>query len=263
MRKQYLAGLLIVAVGLVLSAVVLVVLNDSPTNQPVVYTYTVVNQYPHDETAFTQGLVVADGVLYESTGLYGHSTLRRVELETGTILQQYTLPEQFFAEGLTLFDDQLIQLTWRSNRGFVYDPQSFEVLHEFTYPTEGWGITHDGSQLIMSDGTATLYFLDPATFETVGQVDVYDDGPVTRLNELEYIHGEVYANIWQEDKIAIINPQTGHVTAWIDLTGLLDVENPDPDNVLNGIAYDAHDDRLFVTGKRWAQLYEITLSPSQ
>jgi len=228
-----------------------------------VYTYNIINIYPHDEDAFTQGLVFENGVLYESTGLYSHSTLRCVELETGKILQLHTLPNQFFGEGITIFDDKIIQLTWRSNRGFVYDKRSFDLLQEFAYPTEGWGITHDGNRLIMSDGTATLYFLNPATYEKVGQVDVHDAAPVTRLNELEYIHGEVYANIWLEDKIAIISPQTGQITGWIDLSGIPDLENQNPDNVLNGIAYDAQEDRLFITGKRWSHLYEIKLIPSE
>ena len=263
MKKRHLEGILIVTVVLVLSAFMLFLLNDSRVNPtPLRYTYIIVNVYPHDRTAFTQGLIFEDGVLYESTGLYNHSTLRRVELETGKVLQLYALPNQFFGEGITVFDDKIIQLTWKSNRGFVYDKNSFDVLQEFSYPTEGWGITHDGSRLIMSDGTATLYFLDPQTFEKVGQVEVHDNGPVAGLNELEYIQGEVYANVWKEENIAIINPQTGQVKAWIDLRGIRDLENGDTDNVLNGIAYDANEDRLFVTGKRWSQLFEIQLIPT-
>ena len=255
-------GLLLVAVALLLGATILIWQNDSPANTtPVLYTYDIINEYPHDPDAFTQGLIFENGVLYESTGLYGHSTLRCVELETGEILRRYALPSQFFGEGITIVDDRIIQLTWRSNRGFVYDKRSFDLLQEFDYPTEGWGITYDGNRLIMSDGTATLHFLDPETFEKVGQVEVHDAAPVTQLNELEYIHGEVYANIWQEDKIAIIDIQTGQVTGWIDLSGLQDSENRDTDNVLNGIAYDVEEDRLFVTGKRWPQLFEIKLAP--
>jgi len=262
MKKQHLAGILIGTVVLVLSAVILVLLSNSPVNpEPLHYTYDIVKVYPHDKNAFTQGLIFEDGVLYESTGLYGHSTLRRVELETGKIMQLYALPNSFFGEGITIFDDKIIQLTWQSNRGFVYDKHSFDLLQEFDYPTEGWGITHDGSRLIMSDGTATLYFLDPETFKKVGQVEVHDAGPVTGLNELEYIHGEVYANIWKEEKIAIINPQTGQVTGWVDLEGIQDLENRDTNNVLNGIAYDSKEGRLFVTGKRWSQLFEIILIP--
>ncbi|MCW4052181.1 MAG: glutaminyl-peptide cyclotransferase [Candidatus Bathyarchaeota archaeon] len=228
---------------------------------PRYYTYEAINIYPHDESAFTQGLVFENGTLYESTGLYGYSTLRRVELETGDILQIYSLPDEFFGEGLTIFDERLIQLTWKSETGFAYDKISFDLLQEFSYSTEGWGITHNGSHLIMSDGTAILHFLDSETFEEVRQIEVTCNGAVTRLNELEYIDGKVYANIWMEETIAIINPQTGQVEGWIDLSNLRDPENQDPNNVLNGIAYDENDDRLFVTGKRWSQLFEIKLVP--
>ena len=256
MKKLHLTAILVVAVALVIGSAVIVLLNDT---EPVNYTYDVVNVYPHDQNAFTQGLVIEQGVLYEGTGLWGSSTLRRVDLETGNVLQTYALPNEFFGEGITVFGDNIIQLTWQNQKGFVYDKHSFDLLQEFSYPTEGWGITTDGSQLIMSDGTATLYFLDPETFEKIGQVEVRDNEPVTYLNELEYINGEVYANIWLTDKIAVINPQTGQVTAWIDLTGIYTPENSDPNNVLNGIAYDAEGDRLFVTGKRWSQLFEIKL----
>jgi len=262
MKKRHLVSILIVVAVLVLSAIIVVLLNYGPANStPLRYTYDIVNVYPHDENAFTQGLIFENGVLYESTGLCGYSTLRRVELETGNILQFYALPSQFFGEGITIFDEKIIQLTWKSNKGFVYDKYSFDLLQEFDYPTEGWGITHNGSHLIMSDGTATLYFIDPETFEKVGQVEVHDNSPVTELNELEYIQGKVYANIWKEEKIAIIDPQTGQVKGWIDLTGIQDLENSDTNNVLNGIAYDAKEDRLFVTGKRWSQLFEIKLIP--
>jgi len=264
MKKQQAACILIITAILLSTITMLVLLRNRPafpTAQR--YTYNVVNAYPHDSNAFTQGLVFENGVLYESTGLYGQSTLRRVELETGRILQSYTLPNQFFGEGITIFGDKIIQLTWQSNKGFVYDKFSFGLLQEFSYPTEGWGITHDGSQLIMSDGTATLYSLNPETFEIVEQVDVYDTGPVTKLNELEYIKGEVYANIWKEEKIAIINPQTGQVRAWIDLDGIQDLENQNTGNVLNGIAYNAKEDRLFVTGKKWPNLFEIKLNPQK
>jgi glutamine cyclotransferase len=225
------------------------------------YTYRIVNVYPHDENAFTEGLVYEDGFLYESTGLYGNSTLRRVELGTGKVLQLYALPSQFFGEGITIFKDNIIQLTWQSRRGFVYDKHSFELLREFSYATEGWGITHDGNRLIMSDGTATLYFLDPETFETVGRIEVRDNGhPVTRLNELEYVRGEIYANIWGEEKIAVINPQTGRVSGWIHLDGIRN-SGRWVEDVLNGIAYDAKGGRLFVTGKRWPHLFQIELIP--
>jgi glutamine cyclotransferase len=262
MKKGRLLILLAASTVLVVSAVLLVLLIAEPMNsKPVNYSYRIVNVYPHDENAFTQGLLIDGGFLYESTGLYGNSSLRRVELETGEILQLYNLPPQYFGEGITVFDGKIIQLTWLANKGFVYDKESFDLLQNFSYPTEGWGITTDGSRLIMSDGTSTLYFLDPLTFQKTGQVEVHDNGPVDRLNELEYINGKVYANIWLEEKIAIINPQTGQVEGWINLSGLHNMENQDPNNVLNGIAYDAANDRLFVTGKRWSQLFEIELIP--
>ena len=227
------------------------------------YTYEVINTYPHDRNAFTQGLVYEDDVLYEGTGLKGRSSLREVELETGKVLQKLDLVAQYFGEGITIWGDEIIQLTWQSHVGFVYDKDSFELLHEFSYPTEGWGITHDSKRLIMSDGTSTLHFLDPETLEEIGSVQVYDsNGPLVRLNELEYINGEVYANIWQTDRIDRIEPETGRVTGWIDLTGLLSAEDlSQPVDVLNGIAYDAEHDRLFVTGKLWPKLFEIRLIP--
>ena len=235
---------------------------ESPDVIPI-YTCKVVNTYPHDRNAFTQGLIFENGVLYEGTGLRGHSTLRRVELETGDILQISELPSQFFGEGVTIYGDKLIQLTWRSNIGFVYDKGSFGLLREFNYPTEGWGITYDGERLIMSDGTSTLHFLDPETFEEIDRIKVYDgDAPVVRLNELEYIQGEIYANVWQTDRIVRIAPESGQVLGWIDLKGLLSSEDHDkPVDVLNGIAYDAKNDRLFVTGKLWPKLFEIELIP--
>lgn len=227
----------------------------------IIYTYNIANTYPHDRNAFTQGLVFEDGVLYEGTGRFGQSTLRRVELETGDILQIRELSAQFFGEGITIYENKIIQLTWRSNIGFVYDKNSFELLQEFNYSTEGWGITHDGERLIMSDGTSTLHFLDPQTFEEISQLEVFDnDDPVTRLNELEYVQGEIYANVWQTDQVARIAPGTGQVVGWVDLAGLLTAEDlSEPVDVLNGIAYDAKTDRLFVTGKLWPKLFEIEL----
>jgi len=226
-----------------------------------VYDYRIVRVYPHDPGAFTQGLVFTDGVLYEGTGLRGESTLRRVDLETGEVLQSYSLPPSYFGEGITIWDDRIIQLTWQEQTAFVYDKDSFELLHTFYLPTEGWGITHDETRLIVSDGTSTLYFLDPESLERIGQVQVYDDqGPVVKLNELEYVNGQVYANVWQTDRIAIIDPWTGQVTGWIDLEGLLEPADYGPGtDVLNGIAYDSKGGRLFVTGKRWPKLFEIEL----
>ena len=225
-----------------------------------VYTYETVSAYPHDRNAFTQGLVFQDDILYEGTGLRGRSTLRKVELETGKVLQLYALSPQFFGEGVTVYGDKIIQLTWQSNTGFVYDKDSFKLLQTFNYPTEGWGITHDGERLIMSDGTSTLRFWDPQTYVEIGRIKVYDDdGPVVRLNELEYIQGEIYANVWQTNRIARIDPHTGQVTGWIDLAGLSPQDSGQPVDVLNGIAYDAENDRLFVTGKLWPKLFEIKL----
>ena len=231
------------------------------SNVTPVYTYKVVNTYPHDQNALTQGLVFEDGALFEGTGLEGQSTLRRVELETGDILQIHELPAQYFGEGITIYESKIIQLTWKSGVGFVYDKDSFELLREFDYPTEGWGITHDGERLIMSNGSSTLHFLEPETLEEIGQIEIYDnDGPVTGLNELEYVQGEIYANVLQTDHIARIAPQTGEVIGWVELQGLINPEEyTEPIDVLNGIAYDAENNRLFVTGKLWPKLFEIEL----
>jgi glutaminyl-peptide cyclotransferase len=236
---------------------------EDMTETPPVYSYTIINTYPHDRQAFTQGLVFDQGIFYEGTGLRGQSSVRRVDLITGRVLQLRALPAPFFGEGITVFGPHLIQLTWQSKVGFVYDKTNFTLLRQFTYPTEGWGITHDDQHLIMSDGTSVLYFLDPQTLSATGQLHVRDDqGPVVRLNELEYVQGSIYANIWQTDRIARIDPESGQVTAWIDLTGLLPLEDRvERVDVLNGIAYDAAQDRLFVTGKLWPKLFEIQIHP--
>lgn len=225
--------------------------------------YRVIHAYPHDAQAFTQGLVYVDGHLYESTGLKGQSTLREDDLETGRVLKEVTVPSQYFAEGLTNWGNTLIQLTWQAHIGFVYDRGSFRLLRTFHYPWEGWGLTQDGRHLILSDGSATLHFLNPETFAEIRSVRVTDHGkPVTELNELEYIHGEIYANVWMTDRIARISPDTGRVIGWIDLKGLLpEIEVRSSDEVLNGIAYDAARHRLFVTGKLWPRLYEIQVVP--
>jgi len=235
--------------------------NSATLDNIPVYTYKVVTSYPHDQRAFTQGLVFEDSFLYEGTGIRGQSSLRKVELESGNNLQKRTLPAQFFGEGVTIFGNTILQLTWQSRVGFVYDKDTFELLKEFTYPTEGWGLTHDEKQIIMSNGTAVLFFLDPETFQEVKRLEVYNrEGPVTGLNELEYIQGEIYANVWQTDYIVRIEPKTGQVIGWIDLTGLLRPEDRDyPVDVLNGIAYDKKNDRLFVTGKLWPRIFEIEL----
>ncbi|MBN1763185.1 MAG: glutaminyl-peptide cyclotransferase [Methanomicrobia archaeon] len=238
----------------------------TPTpNTPQVYRYKIVTTYPHDSKAFTQGLVFDNGFLYEGTGGRGESTVRKVELETGKVLKKYQLPRQYFGEGIALWNDTLIQLTYQSGVGFVYDTESFSLTRNFTYATEGWGLTHDGTHLILSDGTATLHFVDPETFEEVKRIEVNDnDTPVTHLNELEYIRGTVYANVWPTDRIVIIEPESGNVIGRIDLDGLLsDKDAYQPVGVLNGIAYDAANDRLFVTGKYWPKLFEIELEEVQ
>lgn len=227
------------------------------------YGYRIVNRYSHDPEAFTQGLVFVDGFLFEGTGLRGRSSLRKVDLLTGRILQYRNLPAHFFGEGITVYHNKVIQLTWRSHQGFVYDKDTFQLLGTFPYPTEGWGITHDGEHLIMSDGTSTLYFLDPHTYKEMRRINVRNPGgPVSNLNELEYVQGLILANIWRTDMIVQISPDTGDIVGWIDLRGLLGPEDRfHRVDVLNGIAYDQRNDRLFVTGKLWPSLFEIELIP--
>jgi glutamine cyclotransferase len=225
--------------------------------------YRVVHTYPHDSSAFTQGLVMVDGMLYEGTGLNGRSSVRAVDLATGRVLQSVKVPSKYFGEGLTDWGSNLIELTWMAHRGFVYDRFSIRLIKTFKYKGEGWGLTHDSKNLIMSDGSPVLRFLDPVTFKVVRTLAVSDGGrPVKELNELEYIHGEIYANVWQTDRIARISPKTGEVVEWIDLSGLLGSEPRDGNAVLNGIAYDQKNDRLFVTGKLWPKLFEIKLVPN-
>lgn len=225
------------------------------------YGYRVLHIYPHDPKAFTQGLIYLNGYLYESTGLNRHSSLRKVNLQTGAVLQNYDLPAQYFGEGLTNWKNTLIQLTWKAHMGFVYDLRTFHRLRTFHFDGEGWGLTQDGVHLIMSDGSSSLRFLDPNTFQVVKSIVVSDGGvEVHDLNELEYIHGHIYANVWQTDLIAIISPQNGNVLAWIDLAGLRPASTRgDSDAVLNGIAFDSAHNRLFVTGKLWPKLFEIQL----
>jgi glutamine cyclotransferase len=227
-----------------------------------VYGYQIINSYPHDPEAFTQGLIFNDGFLYESTGKHGKSTLRKVELETGNILQKYSLPSRYFGEGLTLWQGKLIQLTWQGKIGFVYDKKTLNPLYRFFYPMEGWGITHNDRYLIMSDGTPTLYFLDPESFQLIKSIQVCDDAvPIANLNELEYVKDEIYANVWLTDYIAKISPETGQVLGWINLEALLSRGEYTPStDVLNGIAYDEKQNRLFVTGKYWPNLFEIKLT---
>lgn len=225
------------------------------------YGYQVVHTYPHDRNAFTQGLIYRDGFLYEGTGLNGRSTLRKVRLETGEVLEQRALANRYFGEGITDWGRTLLQLTWQSQIGFVYDLGTFSVTRTFSYEGQGWGLTHDVSTLILSDGTSQLRFFDPSTFEQIGSYTVRDGStPVANLNELEYVRGEIYANVWQTDRVVRIALSTGQVIGWVDLTGLLtESDKTAPFDVLNGIAYDAQADRLFVTGKLWPKLFEITL----
>jgi len=221
----------------------------------------IIKTYPHDRTAFTQGLVIEDGILYESTGEYGSSTLKKIDLETGEVIDSTPLSSEFFGEGITIMNDRVIQLTWRSGKGFVYDKHTFKRLKEFTYRTEGWGITHDGKRLIISDGTSILHFLNPVTFEYEGVIEVRADGRrVVNLNELEYINGEIYANVWQSPWIVKIDPDTGKVSGWIDARGLLQPEDLTREiDAMNGIAYDKKNDRLFLTGKLWPKLFEVEI----
>lgn len=252
-------------------------LNPDPSGVPI-YGYRIVNTYPHDPGAFTQGLIFHDGYLYESTGLHGASSLRKVELETGKVLKRRDLPEKYFGEGIAFCGNRLIQLTYQSKIGFIYDLDLRQV-GSFTYTTEGWGLTCDGEHLILSDGTATLRWLDAMTFKMVKQITVTDRGqPVDHLNELEYVKGEIFANVWPGDRIARISPDSGEVTGWINLSGLAQRAQASAAaagskgsgkdskaasgaemDVLNGIAYDADGDRLFVMGKFWPKLFEIRL----
>ncbi|MBV9210930.1 MAG: glutaminyl-peptide cyclotransferase [Acidobacteria bacterium] len=235
--------------------------NERDAQSVPVYTYEVVNSWPHDTQAFTQGLIFYQGMMYESAGHYGSSTLRRVELRTGKVEQKADVDARYFAEGMTIFGGKIYQLTWTGRKGFIYDLKSFHLEGEFAYEGEGWGLTHDEHALIMSDGTNQIRFLDPQTFKVTRTISVQDHGqPLMQLNELEYIKGEIYANIWKSDRIVRIDAQSGKILGWIDLTGLLaPLERPDAEDVLNGIAYDEQHDRLFVTGKRWPKLFEIRL----
>jgi len=266
---------LIIAVALIaailLGASLLIFLNHktAPTATATPnYTYSIVNTYPHDTSSFTEGLWYSDGFIYESSGSGNGpdyiSTLRQVNFTTGKVTKEYTLPIQYFGEGIAVVGNRIIQLTYLTNVGFVYDKDTFALLSNFTYPTQGWGLTYDGKKLIMSDGSDNLYFLNSTTFQRIGIVQVHDgNSNVTRINSLDYINGDIYANIWMTNKIAIINPETGQVKAWVDLTGLpASVASKTNENaVLNGIAYDQQNDRLYVTGKDWSSLYQIGLIP--
>ncbi|MEE8236761.1 MAG: glutaminyl-peptide cyclotransferase [Gammaproteobacteria bacterium] len=224
------------------------------------WTYEIVATIPPEPTAFTQGLVIHDGRLYESTGQYGESTLRRLELATGRVEKQIALSSAYFGEGITIFGERLYQLTWQNNLALVYDVETFDRVGAYRYDGEGWGLTHDGTHLIVSDGSAAIRFHNPETFEVVRRLVVLADGqPVGSLNELEYINGEIWANLWYQDRIARISPETGAVLGWIDLSGLYPRSRRASEDVLNGIAYDAETDRLYVTGKNWPWLYQIAV----
>lgn len=225
--------------------------------------YQIVHTYPHDPRAFTEGLFFLKGALYESTGNFGDSTIRKVRLEDGVVERSVKLPANLFGEGIVNWGDELISLTWKNGIGFRRDLKDFLVKAEFHYSGEGWGLTQDGKSLILSDGSAQLHFLDPRTLRETRRIDVAGQGfPIRNLNELEWVEGEIYANVWQTNYIARIDPTTGQVKAWIDLSGLPETTGPhNADDVLNGIAYDAATHRLFITGKRWPHLYEIRLKP--
>jgi glutamine cyclotransferase len=231
-----------------------------------VYTYEIVNTYPHDSKAFTQGLVIHDGIFYESVGIKGESDLRKVEIETGKVLKQKDVSDEYFAEGMTILNDKIYQITWQEFTGFVYD-MDFNQLREFRYQGEGWGLTNDGTNLIMSQGTHVIKFINPENFQTIRTIVVLDEygKPVMELNELEYIKGEIWANIWQEGVILRIDPANGKILGKIDLDQL-DKEQQKADSnadVLNGIAYDEASDRIFITGKKWKKLFEIKIKPKQ
>jgi glutaminyl-peptide cyclotransferase len=231
--------------------------------RPPEYTFKIIRDYPHDPAAFTQGLVYLSGFLYEGTGLNGRSQLRKVRLETGEVLQRVDLSGEYFGEGIAIVRNKVIQLTWQSHVGFVYNLADFKLLRQFSYPGEGWGLTSRGNEIFMSDGTADIRVLDAVTLKEKRRFTVRDgDTPVDQLNELEFVEGELFANIWQTDRIARISPQSGKVVGWIDLTGLLSpVYRRQEGAVLNGIAYDSIHKRLFVTGKLWPSIFEIQLLP--
>lgn len=250
---------------LLLVLTVLIIFLGFNDNETPVYSYEVIASYPHDSNAFTQGLLYHADSLCESTGLYGESSLREVNLTDGKVLRQIDLDSRYFGEGITVMGDKIFMLTWLEHQGFVYDLNTFTLIDQFHYPTEGWGLTSNEEFLIMSDGSSKLSFLDPDSLQVIKQVTVTDqDQPIDKINELEFIDGLIYANIWQTDLIAIIQPESGQVHAWIDLTGILDQDphlttyNQKVD-VLNGIAYDSKNNRLFVTGKLWPRLYQIDL----
>ncbi len=230
---------------------------------PVVYNYEIINEYPHDKKAFTQGFEYYNGFFYESTGQYGQSSLRKVEVETGKIIKKIDIDKQYFAEGMTIFKDKIYQLTWRKNKGFVYDLETFKLEKTFAYEQskEGWGLTHNNKNLIKTDGTERMWFLDPETLKEVSYIETYTNSrKAENLNELEFVNGKIYANLWQKNSILIVDPTSGAIEGIVNLKGLQSkAGQKGEDNVLNGIAYDEENDRLFVTGKKWAKVFEIKL----
>lgn len=225
-----------------------------------IYSYDIINTYPHDTSTFTQGLVYESGYIYESTGKYNDSTLRKVDLQTSEIIITHKLDGSYFGKGITIYNNKIFQLTWKSKVGFIYNKDSFNIISKFYYNTEGWGITHNDEHIIMSDGTDEIYFLNPINFKKVYSIKVHDEvKPITRLNELEFIKGEIYANVWKSDKIARICPYSGKITGWIDLKGLLTPKEYKNAGALNGITYDKRNNRIFITGKKWPKVFEIKL----
>jgi len=271
MKKIYATAATITLLAIIIISIIIIATtlpsasnNSTQTtfNGVPVYSYSIIQTYPHDSSAFTQGLTFDNqGNLLEGTGLNGASSLRLVNLVNGQILQQVNLSEEYFGEGIAVVGNKIIQLTWQNKIGFIYDKETFEKLGEFTYNTEGWGLTYDGNHLIMSDGTSNLYFLDTVSYQITNSISVQDGkGPVENLNELEYINGTIYANIWHSSKIAIINPTTGQVEAYIDLDKIAHPYTAkDPEAVLNGIAYNTQTKQLYITGKNWSNLYEIAI----
>lgn len=259
------AALMTCLMWMVLLCPLVLALSPGGRQETLALGYEIVQTYPHDPAAFSQGLFFQDGFLYESTGRRGQSVLRKVDLESGSVLQEVSLPTNLFGEGIAPFGDQIYQLTWQSGLGLIYDAGSFESTGQFRYAGEGWGLTQNGRYLIMSNGSSSLYFFDPATMRQVGRLPVYQGAlPVSQLNELEFIKGFIYANVWHGNEILKISPDSGRVVARIDLSDLVArQEVSDPEAVLNGIAYDADNDRIFVTGKLWPNLYEIRLADGE
>lgn len=250
------------ALAPIVAALVLWVAGRTPDPRPQEFGYKILNVYPHDPAAFTEGLEYRDGFLYESTGLNGQSSLRRVQLETGKVVQEIVLPAQYFGEGITVLNQRVVQLTWQTQIGFIYNQGTFTTQSTFGYAGQGWGLTNNGKEIYMSDGSSQIRLWDPTTLAEKERITVHDGGrQIQWVNELEYIRGQIYANVWQTDDVAIISPLDGRVVGWIKLEGLLTPEERAQADVLNGIAYDAARNRVFVTGKLWPKLFQIQLVP--